>query len=242
MALMRPPGKVDARWSASSYLAGEPHTDHPRCVSPVVRAFCTTLNDGLEDRPRKLRPYLERTIGTAEDGLDEARSWVAPDWLVRTYAPTWLAAAGLNEAAQRLATLPVVVDGSDLQAALVALGLARREARASWSAALGAARAASWVSWSAGRAAAREAAWTSAVALARAAARVAVREIAADRARAAAREISGDAAATLVREARTKGGRDTAGAALAQRSTNCSARRLPCLIACCRRWRWRFPR
>jgi hypothetical protein len=65
-------GRCAMEWV--SYLAGEPHSDQPACVSPVLRAFCTTLNDHLEDGPRqRLRPYLVRTIGTADDGLDEAR-------------------------------------------------------------------------------------------------------------------------------------------------------------------------
>ena len=62
-----------------------------------MRAFCTTLNDSLDDDPRqKLRPNLARTIGTAEDRLDEERSWMAMDWLIRTYTPTWLTVAGLT--------------------------------------------------------------------------------------------------------------------------------------------------
>jgi hypothetical protein len=199
-------GRCAMEWV--SYLAGEPHSDEPACVSPVLRAFCTTLNDSLEDGPRqRLRPYLARTIGTADDGLDEARSWMAMDWLIRTYAPRWLAVAGLTGSAQRLATLPAVLDVSGLQTALAALGLARRDTRAAWSAALGAARAAAWAPWAAGRAAAREAAWGSAAAAAWAAARVAVGDIAGDRARATAREIAGDAAATVGREARAGAGR-----------------------------------
>src|ERR1700683_5091819 len=62
-------GRCAMEWV--SYLAGEPHGDEPACVSPVLRAFCTTLNDRLEDGPRqRLRPYLARTIGTVDDGLD----------------------------------------------------------------------------------------------------------------------------------------------------------------------------
>ena len=61
-------GRCAMEWV--SYLAGEPHSDHPACVSPVLRAFCMTLNDSLEDTPRqRLRPYLARTIGTSDDGL-----------------------------------------------------------------------------------------------------------------------------------------------------------------------------
>ena len=202
-------GRCAMEWV--SHLAGEPHSDEPRCVSPVLRAYCTSLNDSLDDGPRQLlRPYLARTIGTADDGLDEDRSWMALDWLIRTYAPTWLAAGGLTRAAQRLTDLAPVTDAPSLQAALVALKAGRRDARAARPGSLGAARAAAWTPWAAGRAAAREAAWGSAGAAAWAAARVAVGEIAGDRARAIARDIAGDAAATIARTARTAAGRAAA--------------------------------
>ena len=202
-------GRCAMEWV--SHLAGEPHSDEPACVSPVLRAYCTSLNDSLDDGPRQLlRPCLARTIGTAGDGLDEARSWMALDWLIRTYAPAWLAAAGLTGSAHQLADLAPVMDASELQGALVALQTVRRDARAAWFSSLGAARPAAWTPWAAGRAAAREAAWGSAGAAAWAAARVAVGEIAGDRARALAREIAGDAAATIARAARTAAGRAAA--------------------------------
>jgi len=53
-----------------SYLAGTPHSNESDRVSPVSRAFCRTLNDAMENESRqRLVPYLERTIGTADDGL-----------------------------------------------------------------------------------------------------------------------------------------------------------------------------
>ena len=202
-------GRCAMEWV--SHLAGEPHSDEPRCVSPVLRAYCTSLNDSLDDGTRQhLRPYLARTIGTMHDGLDEQRSWMALDWLIRTYAPTWLAAAGLTGAAHQLADLAPVTDASYLPEALLELQAARCDAHAAWSSSLGAARPAAWTPWAAGRAAAREAAWGSAGAAAWAAARVAVGEIAGDRARAVARDIAGDAAATIARAARTAGGRAAA--------------------------------
>jgi hypothetical protein len=219
-------GRCAMEWV--SYLAGEQHGDQPACVSPVLRAFCTALNDTLEDASRqRLRPYLGRTIGTADDGLDEARSWMAMDWLIRVYTPSWLRLAGLTEPARRLSAAPPVLDSPGLRTALVALELARRDARAAWSAALGAPRAAQWaIPWAAGRSAAREAAWASAGAAAWAAARVEVGDIAGDRARAAARAAAGDAAASVSRAARGGAGsaavrasraasRDAARAALA---------------------------
>ena len=202
-------GRCAMEWV--SYLAGEPHSDDPSCVSPVLRAYCITLNDNLEDAPRQLlRPYLARTIGTADDGLDAARSWMAMDWLIRSYAPAWLSAANLTAPARQLAGMSPVTDAAELPEALAALRAARRDARAAWSAALGPARPAAWTPWAAGRAAAREAAWGSAGAAAWAAARVAVGDSDGDRARACAREIAGDAAATIARMARAAAGRAAA--------------------------------
>jgi len=211
-------GRCAMEWV--SYLAGEPHSDDPACVSPVLRAFCMTLNDSLEDAPRqRLRPYLARTIGTSEDGLDEVRSWMAMDWLIRTYAPAWLALAGLTGSSRTLATLEPVTAPASLQPALAALVDVRRDARSAWAQARGGARATAWAPWSAGRAAAREAAWRSAGAAAWAAARLGVGDIAGDRARAFVREVAGDAAASVARGARVgssrAAARDAARAALA---------------------------
>ena len=88
-------GRCAMEWV--SYLAGEPHSDQPACVSPALRAFCVAFNDGLDKNARqRLRPYLARTIGTTHDGLDEERSWMAMDWLIRVYAPAWLELAGVS--------------------------------------------------------------------------------------------------------------------------------------------------
>jgi hypothetical protein len=192
-------GRCAMEWVA--HLAGEPHSDEPDCVSPVLRAMCVSLNDGLADRPRqRLRPLLTRTIGTADDGVDEARAWLAMDWLVRTYTPAWLALAGVDRAARRLADGAPIVDDRALHAALAPLGQGRREARR--------ARVREFAGI-AGRATAitgarngREAAWACAGAAAWAAARVAIGDQAGDQARASARAAAGDAAAVAVHRVR----------------------------------------
>ncbi len=191
-------GRCAMEWV--SHIAGEPHSDQPTCVSPVLRGFCIALNDGLEDEPRqRLRPFLTRTIGTAGDGWDHHRAWLAMDWLIRTYTATWLAAAGLMDAAGRLRSLAPVRSCAELPRALEAVQLARREARAAWNGG-----PASWLAPGlAARATARETAWAAAAAAAWAAARAGVGDIAGDRARAGARAAAGDAAALLVRAART---------------------------------------
>jgi len=91
-------GRCAMEWVA--HLAGEPHTDAPRSVSPVLAAFARTLNDELDDAARqRLRPYLARMIGTAGDGGDSERRRRCADWLARECAPAMLAHAGLEEAA-----------------------------------------------------------------------------------------------------------------------------------------------
>ncbi|MFZ0091662.1 MAG: hypothetical protein WAL63_19320, partial [Solirubrobacteraceae bacterium] len=151
-------GRCAMEWV--SHLAGEPHTDDPACVSPVLRAMCIALNDGLEHGPRqRLRPYLARTIGTADDGLDAERAWLAMTWLTRVYTPTWLALAGLHGCADSLRALPTVCDAATLRAALAALELARREAHTERARVFGAPRPVKWAVSVAAGVAGREAAW-----------------------------------------------------------------------------------
>jgi hypothetical protein len=190
-------GRCAMEWVA--YLAGEPHSASPVCVCPTLRAFCIVFNDGLPDTKRqRLRPYLARTIGTAGDGLAEQRSWMATDWLIRVYTPTWLDLAHLEAAPARLRALPAVLDVESRSRAMVDLSQARSEADAAWGAAGDAA-------WGAARAAARDvagdaarvAAWGAAWGAARAAAGAAARAAAWGAARAvaggAARAVAGDA-------------------------------------------------
>ena len=206
-------GRCAMEWV--SHLAGEPHSDEPACVSPVLRALCIALNDGLEDEPRqRLRPYLARTIGTAADGLDGARAWMAMDWLIRVYTPAWLRLAGLQGSGDALAALAPVIDESSLHGALGTLECARRSARAarlSAFASVGAVRPAAWASAVTAGLAGREAAWACAGAAAWAAARVAVGDLAGDRARAGARAAAGNAAAIAVRQARRAAGASRSG-------------------------------
>jgi hypothetical protein len=211
-------GRCAMEWV--SYLAGEPHSDQPICVSPLLRAMCIALNDGLEQQPRqRLRPYLTRTIGTANDGLDTRRGWMAMDWLARVYTPTWLQLAGLTEAAHRLQAAAEITDPADLTRELELLEDARRQARSARARAFGSPLPTGWAAAVAAGVAGREAAWACAGAAAWAAARIGIGDVPGDRARAAARAAAGDAAAIAVRHSRTSslhaGARAAAQAALA---------------------------
>jgi hypothetical protein len=189
-------GRCAMEWV--SHLAGEPHSDQPRCVSPVLRALCVALNDGLEyNRRQQLRPYLTRTIGTAEDGLDVERAWLALDWLLREYLPTWLTQARLEPEAIRLAGLDPVLDERSLRRALSAVNTARSAARERRTAG----------TLSVARSVAREQAWSCAGGAAWAAARLGIGDMNGDRARAAARSAAADAATIAAEHALQLAGR-----------------------------------
>jgi hypothetical protein len=99
-------GRCAMEWVA--YLAGEPHSDSPPCVSPVLRRFGITLNDRLGDEDRQLlRPYLARCIGTAGDGRDPERIELLTRYVLRDSLPRLLDDAGCQEAARRVRELPL---------------------------------------------------------------------------------------------------------------------------------------
>ena len=170
---------------AVAWLAGEPHSDHPVCVSPVLGAFLRQWNDDLDDAGRqRLKPYLPRVIGTAGNAeADERRAWMATDWLVRVHTPAWMDLAGCAEHATALRALPRLDSPATASAEQPTINAARDAA----SAARAAARAAAG-------AAAGAAAWDAARAAAGAAAGAAARDAAGDAARAAAGDAAGDAA------------------------------------------------
>ena len=87
---------------AIAYAAGQPHSSSPKCLSPVIRRFGMTLNDGLDDEPRQLlRPFALRALGTANDGRDEERREMCAQWLLG-HLPDLFDSAGLEDTAQKL--------------------------------------------------------------------------------------------------------------------------------------------
>jgi hypothetical protein len=193
-------GRCAMEWVA--HLAGERHSDQPDCVSPVVRALCVALNDGLNGTERqRLRPYLTRTIGTAADGLDASRGWMALDWLIGVYAPTWLRHAGLHDVAARLCARDADVrDSAALVHALDTLERVRRRAHFARQEEFG--DVVHWALAVAGGESGSESAWSFTAAGAWDAARLALDDPAAERTRGAVKTIAGDCAAIVSRRAR----------------------------------------
>ena len=160
---------------AAAWIAGEPHSDKPGCVCPILAAFGRRLNDVVPDDLRQeLVPLLPKMIGTAGDGNAQARGLMAADWLVRVYTPAFLRLVpALAAHADALAALPHVESWDALEAAQPTLDAARNASAA----ARAAARAAAWdAAWDAARDTARDAAG----AAARAAAGDAARDAAGD--------------------------------------------------------------
>jgi hypothetical protein len=146
-----------------AWIAGKPHSDHPPCVSPVLTNFAMNWNDSLGNskqgdalRNKLIRPFLPRFIGTAGDGKDEVRAWIAMDWIIREFTPAFLSLnVSTSEWAKKLVDLSPVGNLAALQAAMPVLQNARKASDAAW--------AASWAaSWDAARAAAGNAAWDAA--------------------------------------------------------------------------------
>lgn len=129
---------------AAAYVGGQPFSDHPPCVSPVIGAFLRNWNDNLPcdaDRTRLLKPLIPVILDTAANSaIEERRSYMALDWMIRTYLPTWLRVAKLDDAAARVEALAPIIDYATAGAAAPLV----REAKDKVAAARAAARAAAW--------------------------------------------------------------------------------------------------
>ncbi len=201
---------------AVSFLAREQFSDHPKCVSPVLGTFGRNLNDVLPDALRQeLKSLIPSLPGTADDGMDETRGYMALDWLIRTWLPVWLdLVPATREDARKLRELGRIVDLVAAERAGPVVRESQKNAAAAWDAAWDAARAAARdaagdAAGAAAGAAARDAAW----AAARDAAGAAAWDAAWDAARAAARDAAGDAAWDAARDAARAAARDAAWAA-----------------------------
>ena len=70
-------------------LSGEPFSDEPQCVCPVIAEFLRTYNDQVDnERRRDLFPYAALVVGTRNDHRAEReRANKCLDWWLRTSTP-----------------------------------------------------------------------------------------------------------------------------------------------------------
>ena len=101
---------------------GQPFNDHPKCVSPFLRSYGIGLNDRADDTRRQdLKRFIPVLPGTAGDGLDNHRRFIALNHAVRIATPKWLDRAKLAELSAKLRALAPVTDEATYQAARVAI-------------------------------------------------------------------------------------------------------------------------
>ena len=171
---------------AVAYVAGEPHSDRPKCVCPVIATLLRSWNDALPDdetRTRLLMPLIPVVIGTrADKATEERRSYMALDWLIRVNLPAFLELTpALQPHAAIIRAMPVI---TGMASALDAGPNVRAASDAVWATASVAARAASVAASAAASAAASvaasAAAWDSACDAARDAACDAASDAASD--------------------------------------------------------------
>ena len=146
---------------AVAYVRGIEHTDHPACVAPLLGEMGRSLNDALPDDLRQqLVDLIPVLPGTAGDGHDETRSYMALDWLIRVHLPAWLDLSPSCRAdAAKVRDLGRIVDRASAERAGPVVRQAQVTAAAARDAARDAARAAAWdAAWDAAGDAARDAA------------------------------------------------------------------------------------
>lgn len=119
-----------------AYLAGEPHSDHPACVSPVITAYIISLNDSRDSVDRQvLKPYLPRILGTFATPEIETRRYVLTlDWMMREHRSIWLEAAARHEHAAEMRALPEVTNKMTFRTAAEAQYAAIEDALNAWNA------------------------------------------------------------------------------------------------------------
>lgn len=124
-----------------SFVAGEPWSDAPQCACPVITAFCVSWNDSLsdDDRTRLLKPLIPLIVGTrSTKEVEERRSYMALDWLIRVFTPKWLdMVPALHEHAKALRELDAIADMAGAAAAGVRVNAAGDAAWAAAGAAAG---------------------------------------------------------------------------------------------------------
>jgi hypothetical protein len=118
---------------AVAWLAGEKHSDSPRCACPVVANMVRRLNDRLpndETRTRLLKPLLVKLIGSrSTPEVERKRAYLAADWAVREGTPLALESAKLPDEAAKLRALPPIVDVESARVGKEAARAVRDKAR-----------------------------------------------------------------------------------------------------------------
>ena len=109
---------------AEAYIAGERHSDHPNCVSPMLAMIARRVNDYMtqEERDEFIAPMLGTFAGTRGNKDTEIeRGYIIVDYHFRIFLPMLLDAWHFKEAASLFRGLNKIADKKSGSAALDAL-------------------------------------------------------------------------------------------------------------------------
>ncbi len=99
---------------AVAYIAGEPHSDHPKCADRAITSALIRLNDRMPDdatRDKYLKPIIPQIVGTVStQEVYIKRGFVAADFAVRISAPLVMDMLGKTEYATKLRALAPLID------------------------------------------------------------------------------------------------------------------------------------
>ncbi len=99
---------------AVAYIAGEPHSDHPKCADRAITSALIRLNDRMPDdatRDKYLKPIIPQIVGTVStQEVYIKRGFVAADFAVRIIAPLVMDMLGKTEYATKLRALAPLID------------------------------------------------------------------------------------------------------------------------------------
>jgi hypothetical protein len=116
---------------AVAYFADEPHSDSPKCASPVLTRFGIRLNDRFTaDERQLLKPLIPKLIGTRTTvEHDRRRAYVLVDAAVREIVPMAMNARGWEDLAAQLRSIAPIVDRESAVSARKVSEVVRDEAR-----------------------------------------------------------------------------------------------------------------
>ena len=105
-----------------AWLAGEDHSDEPRCACPAISSYVRALNDLLPDdseRTRLLRPLVPKFVNTRGNDADALlRGWVVLDGTMRELLPHVMRSLRRGHEAEAFASSAPIVDVQSAQNAL----------------------------------------------------------------------------------------------------------------------------
>lgn len=105
-------------------------SDHPDCVSPVIRELCIRLNDMCIDGEREelIGKHLFASVGTnTGEADDQRRAYLCADRAIRVFAPIALRVVGLESHALALEAVAPIVDVVSAEAAWAARAKTKQE-------------------------------------------------------------------------------------------------------------------